>query len=127
MARRRFTKKDRERIRTANGNACYLCGGAIKVGESWEIEHVIAWELTRDDSDGNLKPAHEKCHKAKTHKHDRPAINEAKRRQGKHTGTIQPKGGIAQRPKPERTQKAPVPRQGGIRFWASSGHSESGD
>jgi 5-methylcytosine-specific restriction protein A len=125
MSRRRFTKKDRERIRSANGKACYLCGGAIVVGERWEIEHVIAWELTRDDSDANLKPAHEKCHKAKTHGQERLDINEAKRRQGKHTGSIQPKGGIPQRPKAERTQRASLPPR--AMFWKSSGHSESGD
>jgi 5-methylcytosine-specific restriction protein A len=127
VSRRRFTKKDRARIFAANNGACHLCGNAISVGEAWEIEHVIAWELTRDDSDENLRPAHAKCHKMKTHKQDRPAINEAKRREAKHTGAIRPKGRIPAPPKAERTQKAPVPRQGGIRFWPIAGHSESGD
>jgi 5-methylcytosine-specific restriction protein A len=100
MSRRKFTKKDRARIFTANAGCCHLCKGAITVGEAWEIEHVIAWELTRDDSDDNLRPAHVGCHKHKTHTEDRPAINKAKRREGKHSGTIRPKQTIRSAPFP---------------------------
>ncbi|WP_181167744.1 MULTISPECIES: HNH endonuclease signature motif containing protein [unclassified Mesorhizobium] len=92
MARRRFTDKDRARIFTANKGCCHLCDGKIDVAEAWEVEHVIAWELTRDDSDGNLRPAHIKCHQIKTHKQDRPAINQAKRREAKHKGFSKPAG-----------------------------------
>lgn len=100
MARRRFTDKDRARIFAANDGCCHLCSQKIDgVREAWEIEHVIAWELTRDDSDGNLKPAHVACHKQKTHEHDRPAINQAKRREAKHQGVKRPAGKIPSRPK----------------------------
>ena len=76
MSRRRFNDKDRARIFAANGGDCHLCGGKLDGGrEPWEIEPVIAWELTRDDSDKNLRPAHISCHKTKTHEQDRPAIN----------------------------------------------------
>ena len=113
MGRRRFTDKDRARIFANNNGCCHLCGQKIDgVREAWEIEHVIAWELTRDDSDGNLKPAHLACHKDKTHKQDRPAINKAKRREAKHQGVKRPAGKIASRPKEPRpaTKQALAPR-----------------
>lgn len=94
MARRSFSKKDRARIFASAGGVCHLCEGAITVGEAWEIEHVIAWEFTRDDSDENLRPAHIKCHREKTHKQDRPAIQKAKDREAKHTGAARPKQSI---------------------------------
>jgi 5-methylcytosine-specific restriction protein A len=95
VSRRRFTDKDRARIFAANDGCCHLCGTKIDgVREKWEVEHVIAWELTRDDSDENLKPAHKSCHKTKTHTQDRPAINEAKRREAKHQGVTRPAGKI---------------------------------
>ncbi len=91
MARKRFTDKDRARIFANNHGVCHICNRKIDgTSEAWEIEHVIAWELTRDDSDDNLRPAHKLvCHQTKTHKHDRPAINEAthtSRRGGKGAG-----------------------------------------
>lgn len=57
--------------------------------EAWELEHVIAFELTRDDTDENLRPAHVKCHKAKT-KDDVRAISKAKRVSAKHLGAKKP-------------------------------------
>ena len=106
MARKRFNDKDRARIFAANNGACHLCGGKIDgVREPWEVEHVIAWELTRDDSDDNLRPAHIACHKTKTHEQDRPAINQAKRREAKHNGTTRSKQSFPRSPKPERAQK----------------------
>jgi len=115
MARKRFTVKDRARIFAANDGCCHLCGGKIDgVREAWEVEHVIAWELTRDDSDSNLRPAHKDCHKRKTHKEDRPAINQAKRREAKHNGAKQPAGqmkgrGFPPTDKPARTAKPSLP------------------
>lgn len=112
MARKRFTDKDRARIFAANKGCCHLCNARIDgVREAWEVEHVIAWELTRDDSDANLRPAHKSCHSTKTHTQDRPAINEAKRREAKHFGVKRAKGtihsaGFAKSPKPV---KLPMP------------------
>lgn len=103
MARKHFTDKDRARIFAANNGCCHLCEQKIDgVREAWEIEHVIAWELTRDDSDDNLRPAHIACHKRKTHEQDRPAINQAKRREAKHLGIKRPKGRIPSPPKSEK-------------------------
>ena len=86
MSRKRFSRKDRERILDANDHRCHICKGKIDDDQAWEIEHVIPWKLTRDDSDKNLRPAHIKCHKRKTHKVDRPAINKAERMRAKHRG-----------------------------------------
>lgn len=107
MARRRFSDKDRARIFANNDGCCHLCGEKIDgVREAWEIEHVIAWELTRDDSDENLRPAHKSCHKDKTHKQDRPAIKKAKRREAKHNGVARPAGNLKSRGFP-RTEREP--------------------
>jgi len=104
MPRKRFTDKDRARIFAAAGGVCHICNLKIDgTSQAWEIEHVIAWELTRDDSDDNLRPAHKLvCHQTKTHKQDRPAINQAKRREAKHNGVKRPKGSF---PKPAKEQK----------------------
>jgi len=103
MARKRFTDKDRTRIFASAGGVCHLCDLKIDgVREAWEIEHVLAWELTRDDSDDNLRPAHKSCHAVKTHTKDRPAINQAKRREAKHNGVKRAKGSF---PKPAKEQK----------------------
>lgn len=110
--RRKFTDKDRARIFAANAGCCHLCGDKIDgVREAWEIEHVIAWELTRDDSDDNLRPAHKACHKNKTHKQDRPAINRAKRREAKHLGITTPKQSIPSRVRPKPAKEAKPERR----------------
>jgi len=100
MARRSFSKKDRARIFAASAGVCHLCKGQIQVGEAWEVEHVIAYALTRDNSDENLRPAHVKCHRDKTAV-DVPAIAKAKRREAKHAGFTRPAG---------RLQSAPFPK-----------------
>lgn len=86
MARRSFSKKDRARIFAANDGVCHLCKGKINIGEAWEVEHVIPYALTQDDSDDNLRPAHVKCHAVKTHTEDRPRISKAERQRLKHIG-----------------------------------------
>ena len=110
MARRRFNDKDRARIFASNKGCCHLCGGKIDgVREKWEIEHVIAWELTRDDSDENLRPAHPDCHKTKTHQQDRPAINKAKSREAKYLGVKQPAGNLKSQGFPKKPPREPKP------------------
>ncbi len=98
MARRSFSRKDRARIFAASGGVCHLCSGQIHVGEAWEVEHVIAYALTRDNSDENLRPAHKKCHETKTRKQDVPAIAKAKRREANHTGAARPAGRLQSAP-----------------------------
>lgn len=86
MARRSFSKKDRARIFAMRKGRCYLCSGKIDgTVEAFEIEHVIPWEISRDDSDGNLQLAHKKCHAKKTAK-DRKDIAKVQRIEAKHKG-----------------------------------------
>ena len=108
MARRSFSAKDRARIFAANNGVCHICVGAISVGEAWEIEHVIPWALTRDDSDGNLRPAHKKCHRESKTGKDVADIARAKRREARHTGAIKPTGSFPKRSKPARETKPVV-------------------
>jgi 5-methylcytosine-specific restriction enzyme A len=109
MKRRRRTGKQRLAILKAHGSACHLCGGHIHETEGFELEHVIALGLSRDDSDENLRPAHKKCHKAKTVT-DLAAIAKAKRIEVAHRGAKSPKQKMKSRPfqkaaKPERVQR----------------------
>jgi len=112
MARKSFSKKDRARIFNAALGVCHICKGQISIGEAWEVEHVIAYALTRDNSDENLRPSHVKCHRTKTDA-DVTAIAQAKRREAKHLGITKPAGKLrgpafpqSTKPKRERPQLA---------------------
>lgn len=85
MPRKRRPARERERLFNAHDKTCYLCGQVIKPGEAWELEHVIPWELTRDESDDNVRPAHVACHKIKTVE-DVRGIRKADRIRQKHLG-----------------------------------------
>lgn len=87
MSRKSFHARERGRIFNLYGGVCYLCEGKIHVGEAWEIEHCIPWELSRDDSDENLRLAHVKCHKVKTAS-DIRTIRKSDRQRDKHTGAM---------------------------------------
>lgn len=89
MPRKSFNRKDRARIFNAALGVCHLCAGKIGVAEAWEIEHVIPWALTHDDTDGNLRPAHVKCHRKKTDQ-DVTAIAKVYRIAAKHDGSWPP-------------------------------------
>lgn len=84
--RKSFSKKERARLFVLNAGECHICSGKIDgVREAYEIEHVIPWALTQDDSDPNLRLAHVKCHKVKT-VDDRQRISKAERQFLKHNG-----------------------------------------
>jgi len=85
MTRRRMTSLRRARIFDSHGGTCHLCGVKIGVGEAWEAEHIIALEISGDDSDDNLAPAHVACHRAKTAE-DAGRIAKARRVYAKHIG-----------------------------------------
>lgn len=88
---RRMSPTRRARIFESAGGICHICGDKIDgIREKWEVEHVIALEISRDDTDDNLRPAHVACHKAKT-KEDAGTIAKAKRVHRKHTGAHRPK------------------------------------
>lgn len=94
MTRRKRTSLQRAKIFEEHKGVCHLCGQRIDgTREKWELEHVIPYELTRDDSDENLRPAHVTCHKAKTAQ-DKKDIAKAKRVSAKHTGAYRPKSTI---------------------------------
>lgn len=74
-----MTKRRRLEVWQAREGTCYLCKRKVKATEPWDVEHRIAWALSKDDSLANLEVAHrEGCHKAKTAK-DIAAITKAKR------------------------------------------------
>jgi 5-methylcytosine-specific restriction protein A len=54
------------RIFLAAGGRCHICGNPIRDGEKWDKEHVVPLSMGGADDDANLRPAHIKCHKAKT-------------------------------------------------------------
>lgn len=88
MVARRMSTRRRAAIFAAAGGVCHICGGRIDgTREAWEADHVIPLEIGGDDSDGNLAPAHVKCHRAKTAEADIPAIAKARRVAAKHDGT----------------------------------------
>ncbi|TNE46873.1 MAG: HNH endonuclease [Sphingomonadales bacterium] len=86
MTRRKRTPLQRLAIFERDEGICHICGEKIDgTKERWELEHKVAFELTRDDSDENLSPAHVSCHKRKT-KDDKKRIAKAKRVKAKHEG-----------------------------------------
>lgn len=132
MPRKRFSTKDRARIFAAANGVCHICGVKIDgVREVFEIEHVVAYALTRDNSDENLRPAHKRCHEVKTRQEDVPAIAKAKRREAKHTGAARPAGKLKGRgfpapDKPARITKQLPPRRPLYATWPA-GMNREGD
>ena len=84
-------RKERARLFKLHGGICHICEGKIHVGEKWDLEHVIPWEISYDDSDENVKPAHCKCHPGKT-RTDRKVIAKVHRQEAKHYGFKASKG-----------------------------------
>jgi 5-methylcytosine-specific restriction protein A len=92
MTRQSLSTKERSRLFALHGGVCHLCGGRIDgVREAWEIEHIVPVALIgrSAETDDNRKPAHTKCHKAKTHQ-DVGNIAQAKRREARHVGAKAP-------------------------------------
>ncbi len=88
MTRRMSTTRRARIFATAEG-VCHICGLTIDgTRERWDAEHVIPYALTRDDSDDNLKPAHERCHRGAGSKTsaDVKVIAKAVRVAAKHSG-----------------------------------------
>lgn len=76
-----MSKARRARIFEAHGGICYLTGAKIGPDDEWDVEHVIPWALSFDDSDDNLRPALKDPHKSKT-KGDVARIAKAKAQAG---------------------------------------------
>ncbi|MEO9633108.1 MAG: HNH endonuclease signature motif containing protein [Sulfitobacter sp.] len=91
MSRRKRTTLQRAAIFEAHGGICHICGEPIDgTRESWELEHIIPFDLTRDDTDENIAPAHVACHRQKT-KQDKATIAKSNRVAAKHKGARAPK------------------------------------
>lgn len=73
-----MSKKRRAMIFAAHGGICWLCKGKIGEDEPYDIDHMVAREISRDDSDDNLAPAHKECHREKS-KADVKAIAKSNR------------------------------------------------
>lgn len=112
--RPRISRKQRIAIFEAARGECYLCGGKIKVGDAWDVEHVLARELGGSDEPDNLRPAHAKCHRAKTAE-DAALIAKSNRVRDKHRGFFKPKSRWPVRgfPKaePQRRASSPIIRK----------------
>ena len=108
-AARRMSETRAARIFTAHGGVCHICGQKIDGGrEAWEVEHVIALEISGDDSDGNLAPAHVGCHRGKT-RDDAAAIAKCKRQERRTMGI-------------KRTVKAKIPGSRGTKWKRTFNH-----
>ena len=86
MTRRTVSNRERARLFALHGGICHCCGVKLQPGEAWELEHVLPLAYSGDDSDANRKPAHVKCHAAKT-KVDRTDIAKVDRQRMKHEGS----------------------------------------
>lgn len=93
--RRSLSTRERLRLFQLHGGVCHFCNGKINGAiERWEISHEIALELGGNDDDENRKPAHYKCHRAWTAKHDIPAIAKSNRIRAKNVGAKKAKGSL---------------------------------
>lgn len=88
--RKHISTKARRDLFLAHSGVCHICGGKIMPGlDAWEVEHVIPLALGGDDGPSNWRPAHAKCHKAKT-RQDASDIGRARRVHAKHIGASAP-------------------------------------
>jgi 5-methylcytosine-specific restriction protein A len=87
MARKSLGTRERARLFLLHDGLCHICSVRIDgTRERWEVEHVIPWAISRDDSDENRKPAHVHCHAVKT-KDDRKDISKTERMRLKANGS----------------------------------------
>lgn len=114
-ARRSISTKERARLFALHGGRCHICGWKIDgTCERWEVEHVIPFAYSRDDSDENRKPAHINCHAVKT-ADDRTDIAKVERMRLKHTGADVPRSPLARSRFKKRMDGTVVDRKTGER------------
>jgi 5-methylcytosine-specific restriction endonuclease McrA len=95
--RQRIFDKDRR---------CHLCDVEIQIGQKWDLDHVVALINGGENRESNLRPAHVKCHKAKTALDVAEKAKVAAVRQ-KHIGAAVKKHPIRSAPFP----KSPKPKK----------------
>ena len=83
--RKPLTTKQRVELFRYHKGMCCICGGQIKAGEAWDVEHNRPLAMGGTNDSNNLAPAHRKCHASKT-KQDVANIAKAKRNEAKHFG-----------------------------------------
>jgi 5-methylcytosine-specific restriction protein A len=111
---RRMSPTRRTRIFDAAGGVCHICSQPIQPGELWDADHLIPYELTRDDSDENLRPAHARCHRGADSKTsaDAKVIAKAKRVRSKHIGAHKPTSRLTHPTLKRKVNGTVVPRNG---------------
>lgn len=75
----------RQRIFDRHEGICYLSGRAIRPGDRWELEHIIALVNGGEHRESNLAPALKEPHKSKT-KQDRKLGKKIARVRKRHIG-----------------------------------------
>lgn len=98
----------RQRIYDRDKGVCHLCKQPIKIGETWEADHVIALINGGSNTEGNLAPAHSHCHLGKTALDVKEKAKIAKVR-GKHIGAVKPNSKLSspKLPKPPLSKILP--------------------
>ena len=66
LHRKKRDATERTRLSNLFNWKCGICQQPVKKQENYEIDHKVRWELTHDDSDGNLQLSHKLCHDAKS-------------------------------------------------------------
>ena len=66
---------------------CHICKQKIKVGDKWELDHVTALIEGGENREGNLSPAHVKCHRQKT-RQEVARKSKVARMKAKHIGAV---------------------------------------
>lgn len=87
--RKGFTDLQRAKIFERTGGRCYLCCVKIRIGEKWEVEHIIPLAMLGTNAPENLAPAHVACHAVKT-KRDASVKAKTDRMRAKHLGAHKP-------------------------------------
>lgn len=103
----------RQRVYDRAQGVCHICALPIKIGETWDADHVIALINGGENRETNLAPAHKHCHVGKTAKDAAEKAKVASTRQ-KHIGVTRPAGKLqspgfakSQKPKHERVSLPP--------------------
>lgn len=87
--RRHISTTERVKIFSRHGGRCHICDQDIRVGQKWDIEHIVPLAQGGEDGGLNLAPAHQICHRSKTAKDARDTAK-CKRVEAAHLGARAP-------------------------------------
>lgn len=100
------TKAEKVAAWNASGGLCWWCGKPVPPeGPGVEWDHDIPREISADDSAGNLRPLHSKCHDAKTFGAggDISTIAKTKRQARLAGAKVRKRSGLSKHPTLKRT------------------------